>query len=79
MVTSTADARRGSYSDATPCKCKCPDCGKFHWVDRSTFAGFGYDCYCMPCVDWSHVAFMKKNAKRFGMTCVKGCRCGFGK
>ena len=55
----------------------CPDCGKHHQIDQMTFNQFGVDCWCIRCVDWAHVKFMKNN-KAGIKTCVKGCRCGFG-
>lgn len=56
----------------------CPKCDKPHKVDNKTFSMFGVDTICMPCVGNSHIKFMKKNAKKFGLTCVPGCPCGFG-
>lgn len=79
MTTTARDAARGTFSKATPHKCKCPDCGKFHFVDKSTFFMFGADCYCLPCTDDAHVKFMATTGRKLKMTCVKGCRCGFGK
>jgi len=58
--------------------CVCPGCGRNHFVDPKTFSEFGPDTWCMVCVDDSHVAFMKKNAVKFKMTCVANCFCGFG-
>ena len=78
-MTTTAVARRGNASESTPYKCHCPYCDKFHYVDLVNWNLFGYDCVCMPCTDWNHVKFMQKNAVKFKMTCVKNCRCGFGK
>jgi len=75
----TSQERRGSLTKSTPHRCVCPECGKTHYVDTGTLRKFGVDCFCLPCVDWSHVVFMRKNAKRLGMTCATGCRCGFGK
>lgn len=57
----------------------CPECYKIHEIDLATFNLFGYDCECMNCVDWKHVQFMRKNGKKMGLSCVKNCRCGFGK
>lgn len=57
----------------------CGHCGKRHQITQQDFNAFGPDAQCIPCVDRKHNIFMAKNAKRFGMTCVKGCRCGFGK
>lgn len=59
-------------------KARCPHCGAFHFVDAKTWAMFGVDTECMTCVDWNHVDFMKRSAKRLGLTCVAGCKCGFG-
>jgi len=60
-------------------KATCPMCGKTHDVDDETYAMFGTDTFCMPCVDRDHLRFMQKNAKALGLTCTPGCICGFGK
>lgn len=56
----------------------CPSCGFGHWIDGVNWNLFGPDCWCMKCTDRSHVDFMRRNAKRFKMTCVPNCPCGFG-
>jgi hypothetical protein len=63
---------------------ECPTCskhsrGRFHEIDARTFEHFGRDALCVRCLDDAHVKFMRTTGKRLGLSCHKGCPCGFGK
>jgi len=76
-----ADVRWSRYlASQKPAKRQavCPDCQRDHLIDQEEYNLFGHDCYCLKCVDWGHVRFMQQFAKDQKLSCVKGCRCGFG-
>ena len=57
---------------------KCHTC-KTGFTTASNVAVDGPDAVCDKCVDRKHVRFMQKMARRgIKMSCVKGCKCGFG-
>lgn len=60
-------------------KMTCINCKKTFDADESTVNEFGTEIECMKCVDWKHVDFMAEFGRKLKMSCVKNCRCGFGK
>lgn len=57
----------------------CKSCKKSFETDREMVNLFGFEMDCEKCVDWAHLEFMQRNGKKLGLSCAKGCRCGFGK
>jgi hypothetical protein len=57
---------------------KCHNC-KTGIVTADDRATDGPDAVCGKCIDRKHVKFMQTMHRRgIKMSCVKGCRCGFG-
>ena len=55
----------------------CWNCQQEHSISKKSFDEFGSEC--PACIQKEHERMMKKlNARGLGLTCVKGCGCGFG-
>ena len=57
----------------------CGTCHKAHKISKEEANTFGRDCECQSCLERAHVRFMRKTGQKLGLSCVKGCPCGFGK
>jgi len=53
----------------------CPRCQRSHEIDSADFALFGCDCYCLKCVNWNHVDFMRATGDKLGLSCLPNCPC----
>ena len=56
----------------------CGTCRKRHQSTQDQVNTFGADLDCVKCLDAMHDDFMRKHAASQNLSCVAGCRCGFG-